>query len=225
MNNNVPLIATRDLTKAYASSNTTALDNVSIAVNADEFVCIKGPSGSGKSTLLNALAGLITPTSGDVIFKGTPLSAIQDKCLFRKQHIGFIFQDFYLYPSLSVLENILLPHAAFFRQDKSLVDKAREILAYLNMTKKSEQNVNTLSTGERQRACIARALLHEPPLLLADEPTGSLDSTNGRLILDVLKKINEEKHTAIIMVTHDDNVMRRAQRCIEIIDGRVRANT
>jgi len=218
-----PIARTVKLTKVFPQSNVKALDNVNLTVAGGEFVCIKGASGSGKSTLLNTLAGLIDPTDGQVWIKGRALQDIQNKALFRRQNIGFIFQDFYLYPDFTVLENVLLPFTHSFALDRHLSEKAGHILSDIGMGGKLRQNVNTLSTGERQRTCIARAILHDPALILADEPTGNLDSKNAVLILEILKKINTERQATILMVTHDEQVMHYAGRFIEIVDGKVAA--
>lgn len=223
-NENTPsIVRTANLTKVFPQSSVKALDDVNLTVISGEFVCIKGPSGSGKSTLLNTLAGLIDPTEGQVWIKGQALRDIRNKALFRRKNIGFIFQDFYLYPDFTVLENVLLPFTRSFAFDRKLSDKAGRILADIGMGGKLRQNVNTLSTGERQRTCIARAILHDPALILAEEPTGNLDSKNAVLILEILKKINAELKATILMVTHDEQVMHYAGRFIKIVDGKVAA--
>lgn len=219
--NSPPIVRTVNLTKVFPQSSVKALDHINLTVTGGEFVCIKGPSGSGKSTLLNTLAGLIDPTEGQVWIKERALQDIRNKALFRRQNIGFIFQDFYLYPDFTVFENVLLPFTHSFASDRKLALKARHILADIGMGGKLRQNVNTLSTGERQRTCIARAILHNPALILADEPTGNLDSKNAVLILEILKQINAERRSTILMVTHDEQVMHYAGRIIAIVDGKV----
>ena len=223
--NSSPVVRTVNLTKVFPQSSVRALDDINLAVTGGEFVCIKGPSGSGKSTLLNTLAGLIDPTDGEVWIQGRRLQDIRNKALFRRQSIGFIFQDFYLYPDFTVLENVLLPFIRSFAFDRKLSDKARRILTDIGMGGKLRQNVNTLSTGERQRTCIARAILHDPALILADEPTGNLDSKNAVLTLEILKKINTEHQATILMVTHDEQVMHYAGRVISIVDGKTTADS
>jgi len=223
--NSSPVVRTFNLTKVFPQSSVRALDDINLEVTTGEFVCIKGPSGSGKSTLLNTLAGLIDPTDGEVWIQGRRLQDIRNKALFRRQNIGFIFQDFYLYPDFTVLENVLMPFIRSFAFDRRLSDKARRILTDIGMGGKLRQNVNTLSTGERQRTCIARAILHDPALILADEPTGNLDSKNAVLILEILKKINTDHQATILMVTHDEQVMHYAGRVIAIVDGKTTADS
>ncbi len=223
--NSSPVVRTFNLTKVFPQSSVRALDDINLEVTTGEFVCIKGPSGSGKSTLLNTLAGLIDPTDGEVWIQGRRLQDIRNKALFRRQNIGFIFQDFYLYPDFTVLENVLMPFIRSFAFDRRLSDKARRILTDIGMGGKLRQNVNTLSTGERQRTCIARAILHDPALILADEPTGNLDSKNAVLILEILKKINTDHQATILMVTHDEQVMHYARRVIAIVDGKTTADS
>jgi len=216
-----PIISTVNLTKVYPQTKMQALKEVNIAIHAGELVGIKGPSGSGKSTFLHLIAGLISPTSGSIYFKGRPLAAMRDKSLYRRENIGYIFQDFYLYPGLNVLENLLLPLSHRLFVGGSSRRRAMEILAQLDMVDKARRDISTLSAGERQRVCIARALLNEPELMLADEPTGSLDTKNAEVILRLLQEINEARGTTIIIVTHEDRVARFTQRTIEMVDGQV----
>jgi ABC-type lipoprotein export system ATPase subunit len=220
-----PIVRTENLSVLYPEMRTQALNGVSLSVAPGEFVAITGPSGSGKSTLLNAIAGLITPSQGEVFFKGTPLSEIRNKSLFRRQNIGFVFQDFYLYPRFTVLENVLLPLAHRLLVPGAWTERAKRILNDLSLSDKMTQRAHVLSAGERQRVCIARALLIEPSLLLADEPTGSLDTRNAAVILNILGQIHAEKGVTILMVTHDGGAAARAKRTVEIVDGRVREVT
>ena len=216
------IFRTAHLRKFYPQTQTSALHDVSVTIMKGEFVGIKGPSGSGKSTLLYHLAGLITPTSGEIYFYDKPFSSIKNMAGYRRENLGFIFQDFYLYPHFTVMENILLP---FMRQliiPSALVKKAETHLEYLLMGGKRNMPVEVLSAGERQRVCIARALLHDPQCILADEPTGNLDSTNARNILDLLQKINKDHGTTILMVTHDDQVSHYAHRLVHIVDGKLK---
>ncbi|MFA5088598.1 MAG: ABC transporter ATP-binding protein [Candidatus Omnitrophota bacterium] len=215
------LIRTEAVSKIFPQTSAHALEDVSLSIAAGEFVVVRGPSGSGKSTLLNILAGLIPATSGTVYFQGVPFSRLRNKARFRRENIGFVFQDFYLYPGFTVAENIVLPLANRLFAPRRALRKAQDLLAYLGMEKKIRQNVNTLSSGERQRVCIARAMLSDPPLILADEPTGCLDTANTDRILTLLQDINKNKGAAILMVTHDDHVAARAQRQIVIVDGKI----
>ncbi len=221
MNNTAPVLNVSRISKLFTSGNTQALHAISFEVNRGDFLSIRGPSGSGKTTLLYIIAGLIQPSKGEVYIQGNALSRIPNRARMRREHIGFVFQDFYLYPGLTVLENILLPVANRYFAQKKWITKAETLLSYLGMNRKSGRNINQLSCGERQRVCIARALLNDPPIILADEPTGSLDSKNSTNILEILQKVNRQRATTILMVTHDDNVSKYATRKIKIIDGKL----
>ncbi len=210
---------TRNLRKFYQPTQTFALRDVSLDVPEGEFLGIRGPSGSGKSTLLYLLAGLLTPTSGEIYFRGEPLLLLKNKAIYRRKNIGFVFQDFYLYPRFTVLENMLFSCLHRFIIPKATIKKAEAQLEYLNMLKKKNMPVEVLSAGERQRVCIARALLYEPQCILADEPTGNLDSENAKNIMEALRKINKEHKTTILLVTHDEMVSGYAHRIVRIIDG------
>lgn len=214
------IFRTVDLRKFYPQGQAHALRDVNVAITEGEFVGIMGPSGSGKSTLLYLLAGLLTPTAGEIYFQGKPLGDIKNKALYRRNNIGFVFQDFYLYPRFTVLENVLFPCLHQLVVPVSTVKKAEAHLDYLHMREKKDVPVEVLSAGERQRVCIARALLYGPRCILADEPTGNLDSENARNILDLLQKINNEQGTTILLVTHDEKVAHYAHRLIHIIDGK-----
>ena len=210
---------TRNLRKFYQPTQTFALRDVSLEVPVGEFLGIKGPSGSGKSTLLYLLAGLLTPTSGEIYFQGEPFERVRNKAVYRRKNIGFVFQDFYLYPRFTVLENMLFSSLHRLIVPAATIRKAEAQLEYLHMLKKKNVPVEVLSAGERQRVCIARALLYEPQCILADVPTGNLDSENARNILEVLQKINKEHKTTILLVTHDEMVSGYAHRLVHIIDG------
>ncbi|MFH0940929.1 MAG: ABC transporter ATP-binding protein [Candidatus Omnitrophota bacterium] len=213
------IFRTRNLRKFYQPTQAFALRDVSLDVPEGEFLGIKGPSGSGKSTLLYLLAGLLTPTSGEIYFRGEPLERVRNKAVYRKKNIGFVFQDFYLYPRFTVLENMLFSCLQRLIVPTSTIKKAEAQLEYLHMLNKKNVPVEVLSAGERQRVCIARALLYEPQCILADEPTGNLDSENARNILEILQKINNEHKTTILLVTHDEMVSGYAHRLVRIIDG------
>jgi putative ABC transport system ATP-binding protein len=212
------------LRKFYPQTQTSALQDVSVTIMKGEFVGIKGPSGSGKSTLLYHLGGLIVPTSGEIYFYDKPFNSIKNMTRYRRENLGFIFQDFYLYPHFTVLENILLPFMRRLIIPAALIKKAEAHLEYLLIGGKKNMPVEVLSAGERQRVCIARALLNDPQCILADEPTGNLDSTNARNILDLLQKINKDHGTTILMVTHDDQVSHYAHRLVHMVDGKLRSN-
>ncbi len=208
--------------KYYPLTRSHALWDVSLVIENGEFVGIKGPSGCGKSTLLYLLAGLLVPTAGRIYFQGKPLTRIRDKVGYRRRNIGFVFQDFYLYPGFTVLQNVLFPCLYRGFVPTSIREKAKALLEKLHMEQKTDTPVQVLSAGERQRACIARALLNDPQCILADEPTGNLDSHNGQVILEMLKKINTQHQTTIILVTHEERVSCYAHRLIHIIDGKVK---
>jgi putative ABC transport system ATP-binding protein len=207
--------------KYYPLTRSYGLRDVTLDIEKGEFVGIKGPSGCGKSTLLYILSGLLTPTAGSVYFQGKILTQIRDKVSYRRKNIGFVFQDFYLYPGFTVLQNVLFPilYRGFIPTPTR--KKAEALLDELHMGHKKDTPVQVLSAGERQRACIARALLNDPQCILADEPTGNLDSHNGQVILEMLKKINAERKTTVILVTHEERVSCYAHRLIHIIDGKV----
>ena len=215
------LVKMVDLGKSYHQTRTIALRGVNASIAHGEFVSVWGASGSGKTTLLNLLAGLIEPTEGAICFEDRPLSAIRNKSRFRLNNIGYIFQDFYLYPRFTVMENILLPFAHRWVVGRAKKERALQLLDSMNMGGKAHRQIMGLSTGERQRVCIARALLNEPLLVLADEPTGNLDSVTSRHILEILKEMNESKKTTIIVATHDQQVDSYATRSLRIADGSI----
>ena len=219
-----PILQTVDLKKYYQQGEyvTKALDGVTLSVNAGEFVAIVGTSGSGKSTLLNMLGGLDTPTSGDVIIGGKRLSKKSEEqmAVFRRRHIGFVFQNYNLVPILNVYENIVLP----VQLDGRKADKAfmEEIVRSLGLQDKLQNLPNNLSGGQQQRVSIARALLTKPEIILADEPTGNLDSKTSEDVLALLKATSVKFHQTTIMITHNDAIAQMADRIIRIEDGRVR---
>ena len=213
------IFRTVSLKKFYPQTQTFALRDVSLTISKGEFVGVKGPSGSGKSTLLYLLAGLLAPTSGEVYFQGRPLETIRNKALYRRKNIGLVFQDFYLYPRFTVLENVLFPCMHQLFVPSSVVMRAEAHLEYLHIAEKRNLPVEILSAGERQRVCMARALLYDPPCILADEPTGNLDSENAKNILGLLQKINRDRQTTIVLITHDDKASNYAHRIVHIVDG------
>ena len=216
------MFRTVNLRKYYPQTQSFALRDVSLTITRGEFVGVKGPSGSGKSTLLYLLAGLHAPTAGEIYFQEKPLKNIRNKALYRRKNIGFVFQDFYLYPGFTALENVLFPCLHRFIVPASIVKKAETQLEYLHMGAKKNVPVEVLSAGERQRVCIARALLNDPQCVLADEPTGNLDTENAENILGLLKKINQECGTTVILVTHDEKVSYYTHRLVHIVDGNLK---
>jgi putative ABC transport system ATP-binding protein len=204
-----------------------ALDGIDLHLAKGEFVALVGASGSGKSTLLNLVGTLDKPTSGAVSLDGVELSGLDDDDLtrVRRDKIGFIFQFFNLLPSLSCLENVALPlHLRGWKRNQAR-DRAAELLALTGLAHRLEHLPDELSGGERQRTAIARALSVYPPILLADEPTGNLDSSTGADILALVRDLHERLHTTILMVTHDRAVADRCPRMITLKDGRIIADT
>jgi putative ABC transport system ATP-binding protein len=196
-----------------------ALRKINLSVNEKEFVAIKGPSGAGKSTLLQLIGGLDTPTNGQVIVKNINLSDFgeDELAVYRKDYVGFVFQFFNLIPSLNALSNVMV--SRMFDQDKGL-DRAIELLELVGLSNRMNHLPSELSGGEQQRVAIARALMNEPSILLADEPTGNIDTETGREILKLFKKLNKAG-TTIVMVTHDDEIARTANRMITLRDGKL----
>lgn len=209
--------------RTYGTPPVAALDSVSLSVTRGEFVAITGPSGSGKSTLLNLLGGLDHPTSGEVVVDGIHLETAGEKelTLYRRLKLGIVFQFFNLLPSMSVVENVEL--ALLLRGDAPNPARASamEMLDLVGMTNRAAHFPHQLSGGEMQRAAIARGLVHGPSLLLADEPTGNLDSANASQVLEVIAKIASRRTTTVIMVTHSDSVAAMAERRIRMKDGRI----
>ena len=219
-----PILQTANLRKYYRQGDhvTKALDGVSLSVDVGEFVAVVGTSGSGKSTLLHMLGGLDTPTSGDIIVGGKRLSKKTEEqmAVFRRRHIGFVFQNYNLVPILNVYENIVLPVQLDGRKaDKDFLE---EIVCSLGLQDKLQSLPNNLSGGQQQRVSIARALLTKPEIILADEPTGNLDSRTSEDVLALLKVTSTKFHQTTIMITHNDAIAQLADRIIRIEDGRIK---
>lgn len=217
------ILQTTDLKKYYgaAPNITKALDGVTLSVGQGEFVAIVGTSGSGKSTLLNMIGGLDVPTTGKVIVDGKELSMLNDEQLtiFRRRKIGFIFQNYNLVPILNVYENIVLPvELDGGTADRKFMD---EIIHLLALEGKLEQMPNNLSGGQQQRVAIARALMTKPAIVLADEPTGNLDSRTSADVLGLLKRTSSEFDQTIVMITHNNEIAQLADRIVRIEDGRI----
>ncbi|MEQ3346256.1 ABC transporter ATP-binding protein [Peptoniphilus senegalensis] len=213
--------------KRYYKTNDVevrALDGVSFNVKKGEFISIIGASGSGKSTLLHLLGGLDYPTSGKVLIDGTDIYGLKDdeRTIFRRRNIGFVFQAYNLLPMLNVYENIIIP----FGLDGDKVDKkyVDSVIDILEISDQKYKMPNELSGGQQQRVAIARALVTKPSLILADEPTGNLDSKSSSQVVYLLKKINKELGNTILMITHDDAVAQAAERTLRIEDGRLVEN-
>jgi len=219
------ILEVEDLTKVYGQNGqrVQALAGVSFAVQAGEFTAIMGPSGSGKSTLLHLLGGLDGPTSGRVRLAGTPMESMPDRArsVLRRRKIGFVFQFFHLLPTLTVLENVCLPALLDGGRLADVAPRARVLLGSMYLGQRLDHRPDQLSGGEMQRVAIARALVAEPALVLADEPTGNLDSKTGESILDLLSALQRERGFTIVMVTHDPRATRYAGRLIALRDGRL----
>ena len=217
------ILETRDLKKYYGAGDTQvkALDGVDLSVEPGEFVAIVGTSGSGKSTLLHMLGGLDRPTSGTVTVDGKDICSLKDEALtiFRRRKIGFVFQSYNLVPVLSVWENIVLP----VELDGRKVDKAfvEEVVATLGLEKKLANLPNQLSGGQQQRVAIARALAAKPAILLADEPTGNLDSKTSQDVLGLMKVTGQIFAQTMVMITHNEEIAQTADRIVRIEDGRI----
>ena len=220
-NPEVPLIKTENLSKSYTDGDVKALIDVNITIDSNEYAAIMGPSGSGKSTLLSMLGALDRPTSGDVFFEGEALSTMKNLDFFRSQTIGFVFQSFYLLPTLSALENVQIPMFESKRPAKERKDIAADLLKQVGMGHRLNHLPNQLSIGERQRVAIARSLGNDPKLLFADEPTGNLDSKTQADILNLFTELQNKSKKTLVVVTHSDEVARRAQRVIRLKDGRI----
>lgn len=219
-----PLIQLKDIYKTYQMGNETvhASDGVSLTIDRGEFVAIVGKSGSGKSTLMNIIGALDIPTEGDYILGGEDVSQMSDNQLaeIRNKMIGFIFQQYNLLPKLNLLENVELPllYAGVGAQERR--ERALHSLEKVGLKEKWKNLPNQLSGGQQQRVSIARALAGDPSLILADEPTGALDSRTSREVLDFLKQLNEEGNT-IVMITHDSSIALEAKRVVRIHDGKI----
>lgn len=217
------IISVRSLSKTYKIGQQTvkALNDISLDIFEGEFVAITGASGSGKSTLLQILGGLDKPTSGEIIINGTNVSALNDArlSLFRNKTIGFIFQFFYLQPFLELGKNIEVPgmFAHFNRSERKV--KMRELLEQVGLIKQEHHLPKELSGGQIQRAAIARALLNNPKILLADEPTGNLDSINSNEVISLFENIRNELGTTVIIITHNPEIAARADRIIQLSNG------
>lgn len=215
------MVETRDLVRIYGDGEgVRALDNVNLRIAPGELLAVMGPSGSGKSTLLNVLGALDRPTSGEVFINGQNLLETHDVDRFRAKMVGFVFQLHNLLPTLTAQENVevplmgnLAPHA---RSQRS-----KELLELVGLTDRMHHLPGQLSGGQRQRVAIARALANDPPLVLADEPTGALDTTSGQELMNLLRQLNRSQGTTIIVVTHDPTVARQTRRVVQMLDGRI----
>src|ERR1035437_8291317 len=218
-----PILEVCDVRKSYDEGRIEALRGVDLAIHAREFLAISGPSGSGKSTLLQLLGGLDTPTSGEVLFKNTQLGSVINLDTYRSKSVGFIFQAFHLMSTLRVLENVQVPMLALSPAPPKRAERAEALLCEMGLQDRLRQYPNELSAGERQRVAIARALANSPDILLADEPTGNLDSVNSARIMEILIGIQKQRGMTLIMVTHETEIAHSAARQIRLRDGRIEA--
>ena len=216
------LIDIENLTRHYRLGGETvhALENVSLSIEAGEFVAVMGPSGSGKSTLMNLLGCLDTPSSGTYLCDGVDVSTLdaEERAALRLEKIGFVFQGFNLLPRMNALENVAMPmgYANVPREER--LERAREALASVGLAERAGHRPSELSGGQQQRVAIARALINRPPILFADEPTGALDTRTGEEILALFKRLQQEDHT-VVLITHDPDVARHCDRVFVMRDG------
>ena len=219
------MIETRNLHKSYQAGDTQvdALRGVSLKILPGEIVAITGPSGCGKSTLLHILGALDTPTSGQAYLEGHPLHSLDDDKLtaIRRLKIGFIFQFFHLLPTLTVEDNILLPLLLAGRVTPAARTRARELLNSVQLADRAHHRPHQLSGGQLQRAAVARALIHRPSVILADEPTGNLDSATSSIVIQLLTQLARHEKTTVVLVTHSELIAAAADRRIALVDGRI----
>jgi ABC-type lipoprotein export system ATPase subunit len=220
-----PLLSARGLSKSYAMGRRTleVLRDVNLDVASGEFLALRGASGAGKSTLLHLIGGLDSPNAGKISFNGQNLAAFSESELthFRNRRVGFVFQAYHLLPELTALENVCLPARVARVPAARAVARGRELLARVGLKERTEHKPFELSGGEQQRVAIARALINEPELLLADEPTGNLDSRTSGEIIALLKNLRADKQTTLVIATHDAKIAAHAERVIELVDGQI----
>jgi putative ABC transport system ATP-binding protein len=215
------ILSGTDLSKKYG--NLEVVKGVSLAIDAGEFVCLVGKSGCGKTTLLSLLSGLEKPTKGRVILNGKEINGASEDALalFRRENVGFIFQSFNLIPTLSAWENVALPLFPLKMTGEERRRRATELLEKMELGHRIEHLPSALSGGEKQRVAIARALINNPKIIFADEPTGNLDSSTGEAIMDILNRLHQEEGVAILMVTHEAELAKTANRLIRMKDGEI----
>ena len=216
-----PILEARSLSKVYDQGRIEALRGVNLSIDAGDFVSISGPSGSGKSTLLQLLGGLDTASRGEVLFRNAKLGSAVDFDTYRSDHVGFIFQAFYLLPTLTAIENVQAPMLAQRNNKGNRAERAEGLLRELGLDDRMRHYPSELSAGERQRVAIARALANNPSVLLADEPTGNLDSTNSARIMEILTGIQKQRGMTLVVVTHENDIANSAPHHLRLRDGRI----
>jgi putative ABC transport system ATP-binding protein len=218
-----PLIRLRGITKTYGQGNTAflALKGVNLDIEQGDFVAIMGPSGSGKSTAMNILGGLDTPTSGEYLFRGTPVQSLarDQRALLRRHYFGFVFQGFHLLPRTSAQENVELPLLYRGEAAPERHRRAREALQAVGLAGWEHHTPAELSGGQQQRVAIARAIVTQPQVLLADEPTGNLDTHRSQEVMELIRSLNRERGITVLMVTHEPDMAAYAQRVVRFVDG------
>ncbi len=218
------ILSAENLIKIYETptDRVIALNGISLEISKGDMVAVMGPSGSGKSTLLHILGGIDKPTRGKVYVNGTDINTLSDKelALFRNKNIGFVFQFHYLLPEFTALENVLIP-VEIYQRRRNKKEKAIEILERLNLSHRLNHKPSELSGGEQQRVAIARAIINAPSVVLADEPTGNLDSKNTKNVMNILKELNENNSTTVIIATHDRSVAEYCRYILHMEDGRI----
>jgi len=220
-----PLLEIDAVRREFDDGQVLALRGVNLTIHQGEYVAIMGSSGSGKSTLLSLLGALDTPDAGEIRYRGQPLSSYPDLGQFRAKHLGFIFQSFLLLPTLTALENVLVPMFEMPWSRPERQRRAAELLEAVGMGHRLNHMPEKLSGGERQRVAIARSLANEPSILLADEPTGNLDTQNAAQIMDLLRSVHHQRQNTMILVTHDPAIARTADRIITMRDGQIVEDT
>lgn len=216
-----PLLTAKALTREFDEGTVKALRGVDFTINEGEFVAVTGPSGCGKSTLLQLLGALDRPTSGTLLFRGESIPDNPDPASYRASEVGFIFQAFHLLPTFTAAENVQIPMFESHRSLSERHERALELLRLVGLENRLDQFPAKLSGGERQRVAVARSLANEPSLLLADEPTGNLDSENAHSVLDLIIRLQQEQGRTMVLVTHDSAIAERAGRILHMIDGRI----
>ena len=215
----------KHVSREYDGARIVALQDVTMQVGLGEWLSITGPSGSGKSTLLHLLSGLDRPTTGSIVFDGREKISARQWARLRARRIGFIFQSFNLMPALTALENVEVPLFGVMRRSAQRRQRAMDLLERVGLADRSRQRPGALSGGERQRIAIARALVNSPDFILADEPTGNLDTRTSREIMDLLESIHNAERTTLVVVTHDMQIASRASRTIRCVDGVIAGDT